>query len=72
MPDKTVLVIDYEARDMARLALAKIDTHEQVCAVRWGATMAGILDVKRILGWGGGTLVLVMLGLIAWLANRAF
>lgn len=55
---------------MAQAALSKMDTHERVCAERWGSAMTTMKDIKRIIAWAATGLIGSMGGLIAWLATH--
>lgn len=73
------MTVDQEARDMAAQALAKISGHEDVCAVRWAAAMATMQEVKDTLKsrasfetWAMRSALLILLGIVGWLANKAF
>lgn len=57
-------IIDQEARDMAQAAKNAINTHELVCAQRWASTMQTMKEIKAILAWGGGTLIIVLLAAV--------
>lgn len=60
-------VVDQKARDMAQAAASAIDKHEQVCVERWGSAMSTMQDIKRIIGWGFGLLIVTGISLIGYL-----
>jgi len=63
-------VIDYEARNMAKEASARMDTHEEVCAERWGHAKKTMDAILRVLAWGTAGLIGSMGSLIVWLATH--
>lgn len=69
--------MDQTARDMAKDALAKIESHESVCEVRWREAYAAIKDLKayartqmQLNMAAQAFVILTLMSLIAWLANR--
>lgn len=62
--------VDQEARNMATAAVAKIESHELVCAQRWASTMALMGDIKHILAWSAGGLITTLLSIIGWLVTH--
>ena len=65
-------MIDQGARDLAQRAIAKIEAHEQVCAVRWLEACHKMTEVKTWLQAIVGILVTSVLGLVAFMAERLF
>lgn len=70
---------DYEARTMARQAIAKIEAHEDVCAVRWKSAHSMMTEVKAaqkmqtMQMWAAQSFVVVLLlAIVGWLLPRAF
>ena len=72
------LVIDQPARDAATRAMAKIESHEDKCEIRWSQSMSTMSEVKDainsfrsiFLGVSGGAFVM-LLGVVGFLAARA-
>ena len=71
--------VDQDARDMAKSALFKLESHEDVCAERWRNAQTATTDLKAAVNaftrqmWAAnGMVILTLLSLIAWLANHAF
>lgn len=60
-------LIDQKARDMAQAAMNQIQSHEKECAVRYGGTMTAMKEIKAILAWGLGLLIITGIGLIGYL-----
>lgn len=56
--------VDQEARDMAVAAKNAISSHERVCAERWNAANEKLDLIVKILGWGGGTLIVALLAAV--------
>lgn len=52
-------------------ALSRIETHEQVCAVRYESIDWKLTIIFHVLGWGGTTLIASMGFLIYHLLVRA-
>jgi hypothetical protein len=63
-------IVDQDARDMAREALAKINSHEVVCAQRYGSLERVLAEIKGVLWWGTTGLIGSMAALIGWLATH--
>ena len=66
------MTVDQEARDLARQAIARIEGHEDVCGVRWKGAMDQMAEVKRAVWAGFGLTIASLIGLVGWLANKAF
>lgn len=66
------MTVDQEARDMAAQANAAVKAHEDVCAVRWAAAIQSMREVKTMLWVGFGGVFTSLIGLVGWLANKAF
>lgn len=75
--------MDQEARDEAKAAKAKIESHEELCTERWGQARAASVRVEVALaalqkavedriGKGPATVIAGMAGIIGYLAARAF
>lgn len=62
--------IAYEARNRANAAHDKIDSHEQLCAERYGNINSNLSLLFKIIGWGGVTFLSLLLGILAWTSNR--
>jgi hypothetical protein len=55
---------------MAKEASARMDTHEEVCAERWGHAKKTMDAILRVLAWGTAGLIGSMGSLIVWLATH--
>lgn len=64
--------IDQVAREAAAEAKAMIVLHERVSAVSDKQMSKSIEEIRRILSWGNRSLLLVLLGVIGWLASMVF
>ena len=75
--------VDQEARDMARSAEARIEKHEAVCAERYENINTTLAELKSKIAsstaglWNRiwiatGALIILLLGVIGWLINKAF
>lgn len=72
-------VIDHEARDMAKEAKMRVEAHEDKCEVRWRQNYATLTEIKTGIKsntqqmWvAQASVIAALLGLVGWLANRAF
>jgi hypothetical protein len=67
-----VSVIDQLARDRAQKALEEISAHEQLCIERYDGIKDKIGLVLKVLGFGGGTMMTILLGMAAhsWTASN--
>lgn len=75
---------DQEARDDAHDALARLTTHEAVCAERYAGIQKsftagtermkelgdGQKAIMRLLAWGGALTITTMLGVGGWMATK--
>lgn len=57
--------VDQVARDKAQEALSQIGAHEDLCAQRYDNIHDKLGLVLKVLGWGGGTIMTVLLGIAA-------
>ncbi len=63
-------VIDQEARDLAKTAHSRMETHEQVCAQRWGNVSKTLGRVEKILWLATITLISTLAAIINWLMTH--
>ena len=64
--------VAYEARELARQAQRDIESHEAVCAERYGNINDKLNMLFKIIAWAGGTAFLVVMGLLTYLAKTQF
>jgi hypothetical protein len=57
--------VDQIARDKAQKALDEIGSHEKLCAERYDNIHDKLGLVLKVLGWGGATIMTVLLGIAA-------
>ena len=69
--------VDQDARDMANRALAKINSHEDVCGERWRAANSQLQEVKNAIHWNTaqmwaaqGFVIVLLLSMVGWLITR--
>lgn len=65
-------VVDHEARALAQAAVNKIASHEELCTNRWQQARDEIKGLRVFMVRFAWALAAAGLGLIAWLAERAF
>lgn len=66
------MTIDQDARDKANAALAQIDAHEDICAIRYQGIQTEISGMKRIITWAGAAAFSVIIGMLGFLARAQF
>lgn len=59
-----------KALSRADAAHDRIEAHEDLCAERYGNIHGRLDQVVKILGWGGTTIAMVMIGVIGFLLVR--
>lgn len=75
--------MDQEARDLGQAAIARVESHEELCTERWGQARAASVRVETALallqknmedrvGKGPAAIIAGMAGVIGYLAARAF
>jgi len=65
-----VSAVDTIARQDARQALNEIESHEDLCAERYGNINDTLRTIKSILGWAGGTIFMMLIGVLGWLISQ--
>lgn len=71
---------DHDARELARKAMARVDTHETLCTERWNQQRLAMSMLQRsldqitrnTLGRVPAGIIACLTGLVGWLAARAF
>jgi phage-related minor tail protein len=61
-----------KALRMAEQAIARVDTHEKICAQRYDGIMSVILDVKKMASRHEVAAWSVVIALLAWLAVQVY
>lgn len=61
-----------QAMDSATSAHAKIDSHEDICAIRYQHLEDGLKRLTNLVGWGGATLAAVILAVLGWAMTALF
>lgn len=57
--------VEIRALEIAQEAKTKIESHEEICAIRYMGINASLSDIKKILIWfftGGATVALTVIG----------
>lgn len=78
-----VLVVAREALDLAKDVDRRVNSHEDICALRYEQLHASIAavkkdvgdsvgDIKKVLGWAGATLVVVMMSVLGFFLKAQF
>ncbi len=58
--------------DKATAAEHKINAHEELCLERYDAIKANLTRITKLIGWGGGLLASMIIGLLGWSLNAQF
>lgn len=61
-----------KALDLAKDVERRVDGHEDICALRYKQLEGSIADVKNVIAWVGGTVVLAMIGALAFFLKANF
>lgn len=61
-----------QAMDSATSAHAKIDSHEDICAIRYQHLEDGLGRLTKLVTWGGTTLAAIILAVLGWSMNALF
>lgn len=73
MTDATsVAAIANQALKLAEQNENDIESHEKLCAERYGNINNSIREIKDILKWAGGAAFAIILGLLSFLATNTF
>lgn len=59
-----------KALEKATEADGKINTHEELCTLRYTNINEGLTRLTKILTWGGGIMASMILSLLAWSLNN--
>lgn len=51
----------------ANSAHERIDGHEELCAIRYNALQASVSDLKAVLAWAVGGILVLLLTVLGWL-----
>ena len=57
---------------IANDALNRMNTHEEVCGLRYAAIDTTLNELKGWLKWGGSIAFLTIVGLLSWSLNNQF
>lgn len=60
------------AMQVAQDALNRVNTHEEVCGLRYAAIDGALNELKGWLKWGGSIAFLTIVGLLSWSLNNQF
>lgn len=79
LPEGSLGGLAYDALEMARhadgkaeRALQAVDSHEDICAERYRNINEKIGTIFKLLAWGGTTALMLILGLLGFLAKTQF
>lgn len=64
--------VAYEALNLAKQNARDIESHEDLCAERYGNINKSLGEVKGILKWAGTTLFGIIIALLGFLAAQQF
>lgn len=77
------MLVAREALDLAKDVDRRVMSHEDICAIRYKALEIGleslrtevtgsVNDIKKVLGWAGGLLVVTMIGVLGFFLKAQF
>lgn len=56
-----------QAVDLAKSAHARVDGHEELCALRYNNLLNNISRIENILKWAGSLIVTILIAVLGWL-----